>query len=137
MRTYFDSSALAKRYVAEAGSDHVASACRKATEILLSVIAVPEILSGLNRHLRDGRLSRRQYESLKIDVAADVAEAAIIDLDANVIRFTVRCLEKAAIRTLDAIHVASALSVDADLFVSADVRQCRAAKEMGLTVVQV
>lgn len=38
------------------------------------------------------------------------------------------------VRALDALHVAAALAWSAELFVSADERQCRAASEAGMAV---
>jgi len=38
---------------------------------------------------------------------------------------------------MDAIHLGSALALKVDLFVSADARQCDAATQAGLRVVQV
>ena len=49
MKTFFDSSAFAKRYVEEPGSQTVDSLCREATEVALSVLCVPEIISALMR----------------------------------------------------------------------------------------
>ncbi len=51
----------------------------------------------------------------------------IIDLIPSVIEKTAICLEKRAIKTLDAIQVASALESQSDLFLSADSGQCRLA----------
>ena len=41
MRVFFDSSALVKRYIGEAGTDEVLAWCDKATELAIAVIAVP------------------------------------------------------------------------------------------------
>lgn len=43
-------------------------------------------------------------------------------------------LENNVLRGMDAIHIASALALQVDVFVSADVRQCDAAANAGLTV---
>lgn len=45
MRVFFDSSAFIKRYVSESGTDAVLEWCDLATEIILSGIALPEIVS--------------------------------------------------------------------------------------------
>ena len=62
MRTFFDSSAFAKRYVEEPGSRAVDSLCSHATELALSVVCIPEIISAMNRLMREGQLSRPNYE---------------------------------------------------------------------------
>ncbi len=42
MKTFLDSSAFAKRFVDEDGSDKVEDTCAQATELGLSVLCVPE-----------------------------------------------------------------------------------------------
>jgi len=45
VKTFFDSLALAKRYVDEQGSQAVDDLCMDASELALGVICVPEIIS--------------------------------------------------------------------------------------------
>jgi predicted nucleic acid-binding protein len=49
VKTFFDSSAFAKRYIEESGSQNVDALCQEAGEVGLSVLCVPEIVSALNR----------------------------------------------------------------------------------------
>lgn len=135
MRVYFDPSAFAKRYVAEAGTAEVLAWCDQATELAFSVIAVPELVSAFRRLLREGRLTDAQYRQLKTDLMADIADAVICDTTAQVVRKAIAALEAHPLRAMDAIHVGAALDCGADAFVSADVRQCAAARTLGLQVV--
>jgi hypothetical protein len=137
MLVFFDSSALAKRYVQEAGSDDVLSWCERASEIGLSGIALPEIISAFCRLSREKRISRKQYHSLKVSLLEDVRDAAICDLSPEVIHHSILALEKNTLRDMDSIHIGSALALHAKVFVSADQRQCLAAKSAGLQVVKV
>ena len=137
MRVFFDSSAFVKRYVREEGTDVVLSWCDQATELCLSGIALPEIVSAFCRLLREDRVSPVQYRHLKTMLMADISDAAICDLAPEVIRQSIISLEKNAMRGMDAIHLGSALALKVDLFVSADARQCDAATQAGLRVVQV
>lgn len=134
MRLCLDSSALAKRYVLEPGTPAIVTLCQQAEEIVLSVLCMPEILSALNRLRREEKLSTEAYLQLKQSFLADFAEATIVDLTREVLSHAVVCLETTALRTLDAIHVASAAKGGCDLFVSADQRQCRGAIAMGIRV---
>ena len=127
MKTFFDSSAFAKRYVEEEGSDTVELLCGEATELAVSVICVPEIVSALNRRMREGALTKTQYRTAKSCLSAEVA-----NLVPEVIADAVRVLESNAVRAMDALHVACALQWDAALFVSSDERQLSAAKKMKL-----
>lgn len=133
-RTYFDSSALAKRYLVEHGSERVLRRCREAEEVVIAVIAVPELLSALNRLLREGALDARHYKTMKTNLAADVSQATIVEMTPAVVRTAIDCLERFTLRTLDALHLASALETNVGLFVSADHRQCQAARRLQLSV---
>jgi len=44
MRVFLDTSAFIERYISEAGTDIVLEWCDQATEIILSGIALPEII---------------------------------------------------------------------------------------------
>ena len=134
MRVFFDSSAFAKRYVREAGTEAVLAWCDRATEICLSAIALAEIISALCRLQREGKLTPQQYRQIKSLLLADVEDIAISDVTATVIQHAFNCLESNVLRGMDAIHIASALALQVDVFVSADVRQCEAAAKAGLTV---
>ena len=63
MKIFFDSSAFAKRYIDEPGSDSVEAICQNATELALSVICMPEIISAMNRipSKFDGELKISEY----------------------------------------------------------------------------
>lgn len=137
MRVYFDSSAFAKRYVQEAGTALVLDWCDKADELALSVIAIPELISAFCRLRREGHLTMDQYAGLKADLMADIADALILDTTPEVLQAAVRALESHTLRGMDAIHIGCAKSAAADLFLSADHRQCTAAERLGLKVVAV
>jgi len=137
MRLYLDSSALVKRYIYEAGSDKVAERCAEASEVVLSVVTVPEIISALNRLRRENKISFSQYDELKKTLILDMKEALLVNLSGSVIQKSIICTEQHPLRALDSIHIASALAAAADLFISADIRQCEAAEKMGLVVERV
>lgn len=136
MRIFFDSSAFAKRYIREEGSDGVVLWCDQATELCLSGIALPEIISAFCRLQRENMITPLQYRHLKTMLMADIADASICDLTPEVMRSTIVALENNILRGMDAIHIGSALTLKADLFVSSDGRQCAAAEQAGLRVVK-
>lgn len=134
MRVFFDSSAFVKRYVSEAGTDAVLDWCDRATEIILSGIALPEIISAFCRLQREARITETQYRQLKSLLLADIEDAAICDLTPVVLAQAISSLEKNVLRGMDAIHIGSAIALKADVFISADKRQLDAAVRMGLRV---
>ena len=137
MKLFLDSSAFAKRFVEESGSQHVDDLCAQATELCLSVICVPEIISALSRQLREKKLTRHDYTRAKQSLSQDVRDAVIINLTPDVIHSSIEVLETAPVRTMDALHIACALVWGADLFVSSDHRQITAARAMTLRTRQV
>ncbi len=137
MRVFFDTSAFVKRYVSEAGTDAVLEWCDRATEIGLSGIALPEMISAFCRLRREARITDTQYQQLKSLLFADIEDAAVCDLTPAVLAQAVSSLETSALRGMDAIHIGSAIVLKADVFVSADLRQRDAAARAGLQVVVV
>lgn len=134
MRVFFDSSAFVKRYVREGGTDAVLSWCDQASELCLSGIALPEIISALCRLKREKLISATQYRQLKSSFMADITDAAVCDLTPGVINHAIVALENNVLRGMDVLHIGSALELRADLFVSADAKQCTAATQAGLRV---
>lgn len=134
MRLFFDSSAFAKRFFEESGSKEVESLCIEALVISVSSICFPEIISALNRRLREKVIKRKDYIIIKNRMIEEFEELEIINVIPEVISKSIILLEKNNIRTLDAIHISSAILWSPDLFISADKRQLSAAKKAGLKV---
>jgi predicted nucleic acid-binding protein len=134
VRVFFDSSALVKRYIPEKGTDAVLAICDEATALALSVICYPEIISALSRLRREKRLGSSQYVAAKHGIAEDLRDAVICGITEATVLQCILLLEENTLRALDAFHIASALEWQADLFVSSDARQIRAAKKAGLAV---
>ena len=132
MKTFLDSSAFAKRFVDEAGSDKVEGTCAQASELGLSVICVPEIISALNRRRRERSLTAAQYDKAKQRLLDDVRDADIINLAVPVVGSAIGVLEASRVRAMDALHIACALEWGAELFVSSDKKQLSAARRAGL-----
>ena len=137
MKAFLDTSAFAKRYIAEAGSDRVIALCQQADSLVLSVVCLPELISTLSRLVREKKLAKAQYRKLKRDAMADLADADICQLTPAVLNSVVSLLESHPLRALDALHLACALAVEPDIFVSADHRQLAAARKAGLKIVDV
>ena len=132
MKTFFDASAFAKRYFEEPGSQLVDDICLNAKEVSISAICVPEIISALNRRVREKSLSRQNYVTIKQHLSDDVRDTVIVNLIPEVIVTSTKLLEASPLRAMDVLHVACALVWDAELFVSSDKRQITAAKKAGL-----
>lgn len=132
MKTFFDSSAFAKRYIAEKGSIVVDDICRNTDALALCIICVPEIISALNRRLREKHIVLHDYITAKTQLIDDMRDVEIINLTHDVIAHSISILENNVVRAMDALHVASAHAWGADLFVSSDKNQVKAAQKQGM-----
>jgi predicted nucleic acid-binding protein len=132
MRVVFDSSAFAKRYIDEHGSQFVDEICQRADQLGLCAIAPAELFSAVNRRRREGYFSPSDYELIKSHIITDLRDIFLLDLTPGVTAQAIRLLESQFLRAMDALHVACALEWQADLFVTADQRQLIAAQNVGL-----
>lgn len=133
MKLAVDSSAFAKRYVQEVGSDQLYQILQNASELALCVILVPEIISGLNRRKREGFLSSENYNLAKRQLLNDVRDTTILQITPSVVLRSIKLLEINMLRAMDAFHIACALEWKADLFVTSDKKQFEAAVNSGIT----
>ena len=127
MKLAIDSSSFAKRYVQEVGSEKLDRLLESASELAFCVILVPEIVSGLNRRLREQVLTIADYRAVKKQLLEDVRDATVLQITPSVVSLSVKLLEGNVLRALDALHVACALEWQADLFVTSDKKQFKAA----------
>lgn len=127
-----DSSALIKRAVEEAESEALEhwlwEQAAEGAGLYSSTLAWIEV----NRGLR----SRIDHEDL--EVLVDVAEAALAGIAECPITDQVASLARRigppVLRNLDAIHLATATLIDADVIVAFDARLLAAAQELGFRV---
>lgn len=120
---YLDASALAKLSLDESHSAALGQAIRSWRHLASTRLAVVEVLRAVRR--RDPAA-----EPTARDVLSHVALVAVSDR----VLFDAAQLRPVGLRSLDAIHLASALRLDRrlGLFVSYDRRQLEAAAALGL-----
>ena len=136
MKVFFDTSAFVKRYVEESGTERVIEICDQAERLVLCVICLPEMISTLNRLVREGKLQGGDYQKMRDLILKEIEDAEICYVTPEVVTQTIRCLENNTLRAMDALHLGCALVVEPDLFVSSDQRQIEAAKREGLKVME-
>jgi hypothetical protein len=133
---FADSSALAKRYIADEKSGRFDELLQRTDGLAVSVLCLPEIISALCRRRRERLLNDSQYKAAKRALEADLADAAVIAMTDEVLLGGIDLLESNSLRASDAMQISSALVWGADVFASADARQCTAAKGAGLDVIR-
>lgn len=113
MSTFFvDTSALAKRYLVETGSNWVVSWIEPPANnvIIMSELAFVEMRSLLARRVRDGVLTPSDANALRNDfLLHGNNEYLIVLVETNVLNQAARLVDQYPLRTLDAIQLASAI----------------------------
>jgi predicted nucleic acid-binding protein len=130
---YIDSSALLKRYVEEHDSEAAVRLMSDDPVLVTCRLTEVEVRRNLSRLLDGSALSaaRRQF-------AADLDAFALVVLDATICNEAARIAEQTLCRSLDALHLASALRAgQATTVLSFDARRARAARTLGLAVIGV
>ena len=137
MWTYFDTSALVKRYIVEPGRRDVLRLLRR-NECVSSAVLPVELRSGLRRRVSEGSINAAQIPAILQHVAVDRAYWTLVDVGNEVLAGAEKLVAAHSIRTLDAIHIASAQlfaargSIAGLTFVSAEKRQTETAMAVGL-----
>lgn len=131
MRIYLDSSALLKRVFAEAESAALVSRLSVEIEADSSLTSSSLAWVEVSRAVRSAGAgdTTLRVEELKVTALSGVLEQPI---SPEVVALA-RRLTPPTLRTLDAIHLASALLLDADLVVAYDQRLLEAAQHHGLS----
>ena len=136
---YFDTSALVKRYVDEAGRREVLQLLRRHDCVTSAVLPV-ELRSALRRRGSEGTLDSARVPEILRRVTTDRAYWTLVEIGSDVLAAAETLVATHPLRTLDAIHVASAqlfaarMTASELIFVSADARQTAAAAAMGMTI---
>jgi predicted nucleic acid-binding protein len=138
---YFDTSVLVKRYVKEEGSA-VARRLLQRYRFLSSAIAPVEVLSALSRRRTSGEVAPRDFLAIRSRLHKDRSYWELVEVGAIVLSQAEEVVQKTGLRTLEALHVASALAFQAASgltipFITADVRQRDAANNLALNLIWV
>lgn len=123
---YADTSALVKLVAPESESAAMKAFATSSGTIFTSVIGATELR----------RAIRRNYPERLVAAEGLLSRVNLIEASKSVLLLA-EVIEPATLRTLDAIHLASALSVieEIDGFAAYDVQLSRAARAVGLTAI--
>lgn len=138
MTTCFDTSALVKLFVPEAGSTAVETIWIEADDPVVSIVGYAELHASLARAHGAGRLHADRHVAVREAVATAWRRTVRVYLDDPLAARAGRLAERHALGALDAIHLASALSLrepgEEVALVTFDRRMRDAALAEGLTV---
>jgi len=123
---YLDASALVKRYVAEKESEALIAAMGAAEG--WSICRVGYVETARAVYLAAGKPAVRRFE-------ADWPSFEVVEVDASLAEHAAELASTEELRSLDALHLAAALLIAAELTVATwDMRLHRAAQNQGLGV---
>ena len=133
MNAYFDTSALAKLYLAEDGSDQAMALFDAAEVAIVNALAFVEVRAALAAAVRAGRLEAEALAAAKADLHI-LAETFVVVDPGGVLDAAADAAERFGLRAYDAVHLATALAVAADdlVFVCWDADLAAAASRAGL-----
>jgi uncharacterized protein len=131
---YVDTSSLLKLLIDEDGSDRAELIWNSADVVASAALIVVEARAALAAATRGRRLTAAQHRAAKGELAALVEELTIVEITEDLIVDAAELAERKALRGYDAVHLAAALTVEADLVTSADATLCDAAERRGLAV---
>lgn len=141
--TYWDASAILKLYVTESDSQHFLELAETSEKPLISsAIAATEILCTLYRKEYAGELKSGANAAFhKFNADCEVGRISLLPYSGEVATTAEKLVSVAfersrpnMIRTLDVIHLASAVASKADALVATDVRLRELAALAGLEV---
>ncbi|WP_447974311.1 type II toxin-antitoxin system VapC family toxin [Nitrospira sp. Kam-Ns4a] len=138
---YFDTSALLKRYV-RADTSAQARALLRRHRLLSSAVFPVELMSALSRRHRAGHLTDRHFQAIIARLRQDRAYWELVEVSPQVLAQAEDLVRTLDLRTLDAIHVASVMTVQVASgiripLVTADAQQRKAAELVRLSILWV
>lgn len=132
MRAYCDSSILVKRAVSEPDSDEACALLddlvRRGGVFVTSTLARVEVGRAILRHAPD--IEEAELQALISDAIDDTVQAELTHAYLHV----ATSLRSPHLRSLDAIHLATAILTECDVVITRDRQMTRACEELGLAV---
>jgi len=105
MILYLGTSSLAKLYIEEEHSDVVRGWVRQAEIVSTCRLTYTEVISSLDKRLRNNDLSKKDYDAIVKRFSHDWLHYAIVDFDEREAGFFI---QKYGLRRFDAIHLSAA-----------------------------
>jgi predicted nucleic acid-binding protein len=109
---FFDSSALVKAYIAEAGTNWVRTILDDPQHrITISALAEVEVTSALTRRFNEGDLTRPELDQAYDELSQDCATYLLVDVTGQILDAAVGNARQYSLRAYDAVQLASAVAV--------------------------
>lgn len=115
MNSYFETSAIVKLVIAEEGSEEAGALWDASDVAITSRLAYAEARAALAAARRSRRLSSDGLSDAKSALEDRFGELDILDVSEAIVRSAGDLAEEHALRAFDALHLASALALGAEV----------------------
>ncbi|HEX8672135.1 MAG TPA: type II toxin-antitoxin system VapC family toxin [Longimicrobium sp.] len=125
---YFDASVLVKAYLWEVGTEDVREVLRDvrtappSSTVVTSSIAFVEAVSAVSRRAFAGEITADEAKDVWQRLLSDFGEYTVVEPELALLQGAAGLTRRHRLRALDAIHLATGLTVRADIPVGADFR---------------
>jgi predicted nucleic acid-binding protein len=130
--TYVDTSVLIKVIIEESGSEASAELWDASDVLAAARIGYVEARAALAAAHRGDRLSARQLRSAKAALDDLWSQLTVVEVTAGLVADAAELAEAERLRAYDAVHLAAAIEIGADVVASSDHDLLRAAVRVGL-----
>jgi uncharacterized protein len=132
--TYVDTSVLIKLLISENGTAEAGAIWDEPDVLVCCRLGHVEARAALTAARRQGRISEPVSDESLSGLEMLWSQLSIVEIDEDLMRLAGDTAVEHGLRGYDAMHLAAAHHIDADVFSSADRQLCSAASESGLHV---
>ena len=134
MITYFDTSSLVKLLIEEEGSEQAATVWDRADVVASVVLVEVEARAALASAERGHRITTDQHDQARAGLEVLMDGLTQIEVTGDLVSEAGGLAQSHALRGYDAVHLAAALTVGAEVLSSADLDLCDAAERLALHI---
>jgi len=138
---YLDSAIIVKLAVAEPDSEFYMTLVDGRTDLVVSALSFPGCRSALARKADSGEITQNEYtEACEVinEMLSGYSGITVADVDNDTLDFSStvieRCRGKIALRTLDAIHIATCMKISAQPLATNDKIMRKAAEVLQIAL---
>lgn len=135
MITYFESSLFVKLIIDEIGFERAEEIWNVSSTLGSSMVLYVESRAALAAAKRRGRINDANLVNAKSILEGLHSQLYVVEVASKLIKMAAELAEEFSLRGYDSIHLASAISMKADVFASSDEPLCAAAQASGFHVI--
>lgn len=134
MSTYVDTSTLIKLLIEEPGTDRATHIWSSANHVVAVSLIEVEARAALAAATRAGRVTAAQHGTAKAALVELLDQMDVVEVTADLVTTAGQIAEQEGLRGYDAVHLAAAVFVGADVLTSADASLCAAGDRQGMAI---